>query len=60
MYISLTIVLFVLATIIYNRKLLICAYLYDDVSEDIRQVYQDSITGNSFLNRLTPNAFVSL
>lgn len=35
------------ATIIYNRKLLICAYLYDDVSEDIRQVYQDSITGNS-------------
>lgn len=35
------------ATIIYNRKLLICAYLYDDVSEDIKQVYQESITGNS-------------
>ena len=30
------------ATIIYNKKLLICAYLYDDVSEDIRQVYQES------------------
>ena len=29
---------------IYNRKLLICAYLYDDVSEDIREVYQSSIT----------------
>lgn len=35
------------ATIIYNRKLLICAYLYDDVSEDIKQVYQESISGNS-------------
>ena len=35
------------ATIIYNKKLLICAYLYDDVSEDIRQVYQESITGDS-------------
>lgn len=35
------------ATIIYNKKLLICAYLYDDVSEDIRQVYQKSITGDS-------------
>ncbi|MBO6232659.1 MAG: hypothetical protein J6N78_01130 [Clostridia bacterium] len=35
------------ATIIYNKKLLICAYLYDDVSDDIRQVYQDSITGDS-------------
>ena len=23
------------ATIIYNKKLLICAYLYDDVSDDI-------------------------
>lgn len=35
------------ATIIYNKKLLICAYLYDDVSEDIRQVYQESINGDS-------------
>lgn len=35
------------ATIIYNKKLLICAYLYDDVSEDIKQVYQESITGDS-------------
>ena len=35
------------ATIIYNKKLLICAYLYDDVSEDIRELYQDSITGDS-------------
>ena len=35
------------ATIIYNRNLLICAYLYDDVSEDIKQVYQESISGNS-------------
>lgn len=35
------------ATIIYNRKLLICAYLYDDVSEDIKKVYQESISGNS-------------
>ena len=35
------------ATTIYNKKLLICAYLYDDVSEDIRQVYQESITGDS-------------
>lgn len=31
---------------IYNRKLLICAYLYDDVSEDIREVYQSSITNS--------------
>ena len=38
------------ATIIYNKKLLICAYLYDDVSEDIRQVYQESITGDSLKN----------
>ena len=35
------------ATIIYNRKLLICAYLYNDVSKDIKQVYQESISGNS-------------
>lgn len=35
------------ATIIYNKKLLICAYLYDDVSDDIRQLYQESITGDS-------------
>ena len=35
------------ATIIYNKKLLICADLYDDVSEDIRELYQDSITGDS-------------
>ena len=35
------------ATIIYNKKLLICAYLYDDVSEDIRELYQDSITVDS-------------
>ncbi len=33
------------ATIIYNKKLLICAYLYDDVSNDIKELYQDSITG---------------
>lgn len=31
---------------IYNKKLLICAYLYDDVSEDIREVYQSSITNS--------------
>lgn len=31
---------------IYNQKLLICAYLYDDVSEDIREVYQSSITNS--------------
>lgn len=35
------------ATIIYNKKLLICAYLYDDVSDDIRELYQDSITNDS-------------
>jgi hypothetical protein len=35
------------AIIIYNKKLLICAYLYDDVSDDIRQLYQESITGDS-------------
>ncbi len=35
------------ATIIYNKKLLICAYLYDDVSDDIRQLYQESITEDS-------------
>ena len=33
------------STLIYNKKLLICAYLYDDVSDDIRQLYQESITG---------------
>ena len=38
------------ATVIYNKKLLICAYLYDDVSDDIRQVYQESITGDSLKN----------
>ena len=27
------------ATTIYNIKLLICAYLYDDVSDDIKEVY---------------------
>lgn len=36
------------ATIIYNKKLLICAYLYDDVSEDIKDVYKESIAGYSF------------
>ena len=35
------------ATIIYNKKLLICAYLYDDVSEDIKEVYKESIAGYS-------------
>lgn len=35
------------ATIIYNKKLLICAYLYDDVSDDIRKLYQDSITNDN-------------
>ena len=35
------------ATIIYNKKLLICAYLYDDVSDDIRELYQDSISNDS-------------
>ena len=35
------------ATIIYNKKLLICAYIYDDVSEDIKQVYKESIAGYS-------------
>ena len=34
------------AVTIYNKKLLICAYLYDDVSEDIREVYQSSITND--------------
>ena len=32
------------ATTIYNKKLLICAYLYDDVPEDIKKVYSQSIT----------------
>ena len=27
------------ATTIYDIKLLICAYLYDDVSDDIKEVY---------------------
>ena len=35
------------ATIIYNKKLLICAYLYDDVSEDIKEIYKESIAGYS-------------
>lgn len=35
------------ATIIYNKKLLICAYIYDDVSEDIKEVYKESIAGYS-------------
>ena len=32
---------------IYNRKLVICAYLYDDVSNDIKEVYESSITSNT-------------
>ena len=35
------------ATTIYDIKLLICAYLYDDVSDDIKEVYQNSITSHS-------------
>ena len=35
------------ATIIYNKKLLICAYIYDDVSEDIKEVYKENIAGYS-------------
>ncbi len=38
------------ATIIYNKKLLICAYIYDDVSEDIKEVYKESIAGYSLKN----------
>jgi hypothetical protein len=34
------------ATNIYNTKLLICAYLYDDVPEDVKEVYRDSITSH--------------
>ena len=36
------------ATIIYNKKLLICAYLYDDVSDDIRQLYFLGEMGGNF------------
>ena len=32
---------------IYNRKLVICAYLYDDVPDDIKEVYESSITSNT-------------
>lgn len=32
---------------IYNRKLVICAYLYDDVPDDIKEVYKSSITSNT-------------
>lgn len=35
------------ATTIYNTKLLICAYLYDDVEDDIKEVYESSITAHS-------------
>ncbi len=34
------------ATTIYNTKILICAYLYDDVADDIREVYESSITSH--------------
>lgn len=34
------------ATTIYNKKLLICAYLYDDVADDIKEVYESSITAH--------------
>ena len=34
------------ATTIYNIKLLICAYLYDDVSDDIKEIYKNSITSH--------------
>ena len=32
---------------IYNRKLVICAYLYDDVPDDIKEVYESSITSDT-------------
>ena len=32
---------------IYNRKLVICAYLYDDVPNDIKEVYESSITSDT-------------
>ena len=32
---------------IYNRKLVICAYLYDDVPDNIKEVYESSITSNT-------------
>ena len=32
---------------IYNKKLVICAYLYDDVPDDIKEVYESSITSNT-------------
>lgn len=35
------------ATTIYNKKLLICAYLYDDVADDIKEVYESSITAHN-------------
>lgn len=35
------------ATTIYNTKVLICAYLYDDVADDIREVYESSITAHN-------------
>ena len=31
------------ATTIYNKKLLICAYLYDDVPEDIKELYREKV-----------------